>query len=144
MSLEKTAMEQREVPQKEQTFTAAGQIHVSTARVRLYADAVSGPYTVVLPPVAEAQGRDYFIVARQATAINFITVTHDNDSECWEGNVVFNGKCDKAIFRSDGQCWFQCCADIDQVGTTLPPTTVHPSTSPPTTPATTLTTGIQA
>ena len=133
MALEKTGMEQREVPQKEQFFTNGGQIHVSTARVRCSANLASGPYTIVLPPVAEAQGRDYFIVARQATPINFINITHDDDSECWEGDVVLNGKCDKVIFRSDGQCWFQCCALLTFSGTTLAPTTVHQTTLHPTT-----------
>lgn len=136
MSIEKTAMEQREVPQKEQFFTAAGNIAVRTQRVRCSADLVSGPYTITLPPVAEAQGRDYFIVAREATAINFITITHANDSECWEGNVVLNGKCDRVIFRSDGQCWFQCCELLTFEGTspaptTAPPTTLAPTTTPP-------------
>ena len=80
--LEKTFSEQQSVPQKETHFTAAGQIAVRTGRVRLSADVVSGPYIVTLPRVAEAQGRRYYIVCRNADAVNTITLTHDLDSEC--------------------------------------------------------------
>ena len=128
--LEKTFSEQQSVPQKETHFTAAGQIAVRTGRVRLSADVVSGPYIVTLPRVAEAQGRRYYIVCRNADAVNTITLTHDLDSECWEGDIVFNGKCDRAIFESDGQCWFQCCETLSFTGTTEPPTSA-PTTAAP-------------
>jgi hypothetical protein len=130
MSIEKTASEMQSVPQKEVHFAAAGQIPVRCERVRLEATPVTGPYTVLLPKVTEAQGRRYFVVCRNADAFNTITIADDDDSECWEGDVVFNGKCDRAIFESDGQCWFRCCDTLTFTGTTEPPTSA-PTTSAP-------------
>jgi len=128
--LEKTFSEQQEVPQKEAHFLAAGQINVRTQRIRCEANATTGAYTLTLPRVAEAQGRRYYIVCRDADAVNAITVTHDNDSECWEGDVTLNGKCDRAIFESDGHCWFRCCETLTFTGTTEPPTSA-PTTAAP-------------
>ena len=73
--------------------------------VRPSADAVSGAITVTLPPVSEARGRFYSVVARQADAVNTITITDNDDSECWLADIVFDGKCDKMLFYSDGLCW---------------------------------------
>jgi len=74
--------------------------------VRPSADAVSGPITVILPPVAEAKGRWYSIIARVADAINTITIQDKDDSECWVGDIELNDKCDKVLAYSDGLAWF--------------------------------------
>lgn len=66
--------------------------------------ATIAPMVIVLPPVAEAKGRFYSILVRAADAINTITVTDKDDSECWT-DVVFNSKCDRALFYSDGLFW---------------------------------------
>jgi hypothetical protein len=68
--------------------------------------AVTAPMVIVLPPVAEAKGRFYSIVARAADAVNTITITHKDDSECWL-DIVFNSKCDSILLYSDGLKWFQ-------------------------------------
>ena len=74
--------------------------------VRPSADGNSGPWTLTLPPVAEAKGRFYSIICRLATDVNFITVQDKDDSECWAGDIILNGKCDKVLFYSDGLAWF--------------------------------------
>jgi hypothetical protein len=68
--------------------------------------AMTAPMVIVLPPVAEAKGRFYSIVARHASAQNTITITHKDDSECWK-DVVFTSKCDCVLFYSDGLKWYQ-------------------------------------
>lgn len=90
-----------------------------------------GPITLYLPPVADAKGRFYSIVARAAGPAAPITIHDMADSECWEGDVVMNGKCDAALFYSDGLYWhqirlgrtFHTGAPGTAVGTTLAPTT---------------------
>jgi hypothetical protein len=74
--------------------------------VRPTADGDSGAFTVYLPPVAEAKGRFYSIVCRNADAVNTITVADLDDSECWAGDVTLDGKCDRVLAYSDGLCWF--------------------------------------
>ena len=72
--------------------------------VRPYA--IGHPMVLTLPPVAEAKGRFYSIIARQATAVNTITVEdNNNDSECWPGDIVLDGKCDRLLMYSDGLAW---------------------------------------
>ncbi len=68
-------------------------------------DATAGAITITLPPVAEAKGRFYSIVSRFASAQNTITIADKDDSECWIGDIVFNGKCDRVVLYSDGLCW---------------------------------------
>lgn len=68
-------------------------------------DATAGAMTLTLPPVAEAKGRFYSIVSRFASAQNTITITDKSDSECWIGDIVLNGKCDRVLLYSDGLTW---------------------------------------
>lgn len=98
--------------------------------VRPSADGDVGPWTLQLPPVGEARGRFYSIVCRNADAVNFITVTDQNDSECWEGDLELNGKCDAQLFYSDGMKWHVFGSVTTHVGTTTPPTTAAPTTAP--------------
>jgi len=77
--------------------------------VRPSADQTTGPTTLVLPPVAEAKGRFYSIVVRKADAVNTITVTHRDDSECW-ADIVLNTKCDRLLMYSDGLFWHPLAA----------------------------------
>ena len=99
--------------------------------LRPSADGNSGPITISLPPVAEARGRFYSIVIRNADAVNTITVQDLDDSECWEGDVVSDGKCDKQLWYSDGMCWFNLGQITTYVGTTaVPVTTTAPTTAP--------------
>ena len=102
--------------------------------VRPSANGDSGPWTLTLPPVAEAKGRFYSIICRNADAVNFITITDDNDSECWAGDIVLNGKCDRSLMYSDGLAWVGCTS-LAFVGTSAPPTTPAPTTAAPTTAA---------
>jgi hypothetical protein len=64
----------------------------------------SGPIIITLPPVSEAKGRSYSILCREADGINSITITDNDDSECW-GDVIFYNNCESALFYSDGLYW---------------------------------------
>jgi len=113
--------------------------------LRPAADGDSGPITITLPPVVEAKGRFYALLSRNADAVNTITITDNNsDSECWIADIVFNGKCDRALLYSDGLAWFVfgSVGAWPGIATTAPPgtaspttlaTTVAPSTAAPTT-----------
>jgi len=74
--------------------------------MRPIANGITGAIRLTLPPVAEAKGRFYSIVARTADVTNTVIIEDcNNDSECWEGDITLNGKCDKALLYSDGLCW---------------------------------------
>jgi len=106
--------------------------------MRPSADGDSGAITLTLPPVAEAKGRFYSIIVRNADAVNTVTIQDQDDSECWIGDVVLNGKCDRALFYSDGLAWhpFANPGEWPGVSTTVPPgTTPTPTTLAPTTSA---------
>lgn len=102
--------------------------------VRPSADGDSGPWAITLPPVAEAKGRFYSIICRNADAVNTVTITDDDDSECWLGDIVFNGKCDRTLLYSDGLAWMALGnqGDWPGISTTPPPgTTPTPTTAAP-------------
>lgn len=105
--------------------------------VRPSADPTSGPISVVLPPVSDAKGRFYSIIARNADPVNTITIMDRDDSECWIGDIVMNGKCDRLLFYSDGLAWIPV-GGISMGGwpgttTTKVPGTATATTSTPTT-----------
>jgi hypothetical protein len=88
-----------------------------------------GPIIITLPPVAEAKGRFYSIIARDADDTNTITIADKNDSECWEADIVLNGKCDGELLYSDGLTWIRVASVTRGTGsTTVPPTTLAPTT----------------
>ena len=91
--------------------------------VRPSADGDSGAITVTLPPVAEAKGRIYSIIARDADGTNFITVQDKDDSECWAGDISLDGKCDRIVLYSDGLAWIVLQSLLTHSGTTVAPTT---------------------
>ena len=66
--------------------------------------ATAAPIILILPSVAEAKGRFYSIVVRAADAVNTITVSDKDDSECWV-DIVLNSKCDALLMYSDGLFW---------------------------------------
>jgi hypothetical protein len=71
--------------------------------------ATVAPIAVVLPPVAEAKGRFYSIVVREADVINTVTVIDRDDSECWQ-DITLNSKCDRLLMYSDGLFWHPLAA----------------------------------
>ena len=108
--------------------------------LRPSADGVSGAIIISLPPVSDAKGRFYSIIARNADAVNSITIQDRDDSECWLADIVLTGKCQKMLLYSDGLSWIP----LSPVGvwpgatTTVPPgTTAAPTTAAPTTVAAT-------
>lgn len=58
--------------------------------------------TLTLPPVAEAKGRIYTVIARGSGTV---TIKDKEDSECWGGDITLSDKCDAALFYSDGLAW---------------------------------------
>jgi hypothetical protein len=105
--------------------------------VRPSADIGSGAITITLPNVSEAKGRFYSIIARNADAVNTITIQDDDDSECWVGDIVLNEKCDRCLLYSDGLAWHVLAnpGEWPGVSTTTPPGTQTPTTAAPTTAA---------
>ena len=77
--------------------------------VRPYANAITGPMVVVLPPVADAKGRFYSILIREADIANTVTITDRDDSECWN-DIILNSKCDRLLMYSDGLVWHPLAA----------------------------------
>jgi len=74
--------------------------------VRPSADDDSGAITITLPPVAEAKGRFYSILIRDADGTNTVTVEDNNDdSENWAADIPFDGPNEGAVFYSDGLKW---------------------------------------
>ena len=88
--------------------------------VRPYADAGTGPIVLALPPVAEAKGRFYSIVIRDADVVNTVTITDRDDSECWE-DIAFNSKCDRILLYSDGLFWHPLASIHIHEGYDYPP-----------------------
>lgn len=125
----------REVVDKYVDPNAALQLTTRDYVVRPSADALSGPIILRLPPVAEAKGRFYAILVRNADPVNTVTVTHNDDSECWANDIVMNSKCERVLCYSDGLAWFPAfTGGFPQAGTTYPPgTTEPPTTAAPTT-----------
>jgi len=109
-----------------------------------------GAYVIYLPPVAEAKGRFYSILARSVGPMGAVWITHRSDSECWQGSLSLNSKCDGVLMYSDGLLWTVVSehGSVPQLSTEAPttaePTTLAPSTGVPRGESTTPpTTGIQ-
>jgi hypothetical protein len=101
--------------------------------VRPHANNITGALLLGLPRVAEAKGRWYSIICRDADVVNTVTITDQNDSECWQADVVFNSPCDGALFYSDGLCWIVLPITYPGSPHTLAPETRNPTTLAPTT-----------
>ena len=132
MGLEKhNEQHYREVVDKYINPNADVQMTTRDYVVRPSADGDSGPITVTLPPVAEAEGRWYSIIVRNADAVNTVTVADKDDSECWVGDIVLNGKCDRLLLYSDGLAWHPTLnpGDWPGVSTTTPPGTATATTA---------------
>lgn len=105
--------------------------------VRPSSQGAGGPITITLPPVSQARGRWYSIIARAASGVNTITVQDRDDSECWPGDITMNAKCDQALCYSDGLKWYVFTGVCLGATTTGPPGTATATTLAPTTLATT-------
>jgi hypothetical protein len=128
MGLEDRGAQQDKIPvDKYVDPTGNYQMNTRDYVVRPSADEESGPWNLTLPPVAEAKGRFYSIICRNADAVNFITVQDKDDSECWPGDIILNGKCDRLLAYSDGLAWFIFGNILTFLGTTVSPTS-SPST----------------
>jgi len=126
----------REVVDKYTEPVADYQMNTRDYVLRPSANPTTGPITITLPPVAEAKGRFYTIIARDADGTNTITITDKNDSECWANDIVLDNKCDRLFLYSDGLAWMPAfTGGFPQASSTYPPgvTTAHVSTAAPTT-----------
>lgn len=139
MALEDRGAQQDKIPvDKYHDPNAAYTMTTRDYVMRPSADGDSGPIIITLPPVAEAKGRFYSIIIRDADGFNTVTIEDNNDdSECWVGDIIYNGKCDRSLFYSDGLAWHALGHQADwpgikttaPPGTTAPPTTVGPTTA---------------
>ncbi len=110
MSLEdRGAQHDKEVVDKYIDPAASVEMTTRDYVVRPSADQTTGPIVLVLPPVAEAKGRFYSIVVREADGANTVTVTDRDDSECW-ADIVLDEKCDRLLMYSDGLFWHPLAA----------------------------------
>jgi hypothetical protein len=73
--------------------------------VRPQASGATGAFTIILPPVAEAKGRIYSFLCRDADVTNTVTLVHNGDSEGWS-NIVMNATGEACLLYSDGVAWF--------------------------------------
>jgi len=139
MSLEDRGSEhQREVVDKYHNPNANYQMTTRDYVLRPSADGDSGAITITLPRVTEAKGRFYSIIVRNADGTNTVTIADKNDSECWLGDIVLNGKCDRSLLYSDGLAWHVMVehgwpgfATTSPPGTSEVPTTEAPTTAAP-------------
>jgi len=102
---DKFAQHDKEVVDKYHGPEADYQMSTRDYVMRPKANAGSGPITITLPPVAEAKGRFYSILVREADWINSVTITHKDDSECWTDDVVYYESCAPSLWYSDGLFW---------------------------------------
>ncbi len=93
----------REIPDK--YIDPAVSIQMVTNDYVVRPSATTVPVFITLPPVAEAKGRFYSIVVRDASALLPVIVKDKDDSECWIGDITLNGKCDRLLLYSDGLTW---------------------------------------
>jgi hypothetical protein len=137
MGLEQNNEQQyREVVDKYVNPTVNYQMTTRDYVVRPAAAQGGGPIIITLPPVAEAKGRFYSIIARDADNTNTITIADKDDSECWEADIELNGKCDSELLYSDGLAWIRVASVTRGTGsTTVPPTTLAATTLAATTAA---------
>ena len=82
----------------------AASVEMTTRDYVVRPSATTAPMVIVLPAVAEAKGRFYSIVVRAADAINTITISDRDDSECW-ADIILTTACDHILFYSDGLYW---------------------------------------
>lgn len=101
--------------------------------VRPSANPTTGAITITLPPVAEAKGRMYSILARDADATNDVTITDNDDTEYWVQDIVLDGPGQRVLLFSDGMVWhpFGGADGIPGVSTDIPAgaTTAAPTTA---------------
>ena len=104
------AQHDKEIVDKYHDPGADYQMTVRDYVLRPRADADSGPITITLPPVAEAKGRFYSVLVREADWVNSVTTTHKGDSECWEDDIIAYSGCEPMLWYSDGLYWHMCGA----------------------------------
>lgn len=95
--------------------------------VRAFADGDSGPIVITLPPVSEARGRFYSLLADTCDMTNTVTITDrghgaagaGSDSEQWEGDIVLFEDGQGTLLYSDGMKWMlRTFADVEMGSST--------------------------
>ena len=107
---DRSAQHDKEIVDKYHNPVADYTMSVRDYVLRPMAGEDSGPITITLPPVSEAKGRFYSILCREADWINSVTITDQNDSECWGDDIVCYDKCEPTLWYSDGLYWHMCGA----------------------------------
>ena len=106
--IERKFYEGTEIPvsKKYVELSSSTQLTVRDQVVRATADATTGPITLTLPPVVDAMGKRFFILARTADVDNTVKITHKGDSELWEGDYTLSANGAKKVLESDGLKWY--------------------------------------
>jgi hypothetical protein len=128
MSLEDRGAQHDKVP-VDKYHDPVADYEMSTRDYVLRPDSSEGAITITLPPVAEAKGRWYSIISRGGP--NVTIEDNNDDSECWQGDIVLNGACDRCLLYSDGLAWHPIGSPGEWPGfdTTAAPGTTEPPTS---------------
>ena len=131
MTLENRGEQHHQVVDKYVNPIAAYTMSTRDQVVRPSAGPATGAFVITLPPVAEAKGRFYSIICRDADGTNTVTVADNNDdSEMWLADIVMNNAGDRLFLYSDGLAWmpaftggFPGLTSELPAGTTAAPTT---------------------
>lgn len=129
---DRSSEHQREVVDKYADPQVSYQMTTRDYVMRPEAFGFTGPIIITLPPVADAKGRFYSIIARRADVFNTITIKDKDDSECWVGDIVLDGKCDRVLLYSDGLAWMPTNSFLGRwpgASTTAGPFTRDPQTT---------------
>lgn len=121
----------REVVDKFHDPNASYQMSTRDYVLRPSADEISGPIFITLPPVADAKGRFYSIIARDADNANIIVIRDKDDSECWMQDIALTNKCQRVLLYSDGLAWHPLGNGVGNwpgAATTIPDATAAPTT----------------
>ena len=102
MSLEKLGAQHQEIVD---TFHDPAASYQMTTRDYVVRPSASAAITITLPPVSEARGRFYTILARAATRTNTITITSKGDAE-HGGDIILYVTGEKVLLYSDGLAWY--------------------------------------
>lgn len=131
---DKARQHDQQVVDKYHDPTAAYTMTTRDYVMRPSANNATGAIILTLPPVAEAKGRWYSILPRDADVVNTITITDQNDSECWLEDIVLRAPCQPALLYSDGLYWHAMGLYARPgLATTIAPETANPTTLAPTT-----------
>jgi hypothetical protein len=104
MGLERFGEQQIQVVDKYHSLTDVD-YSMTTRDYVIRATTSAAVVTITLPPVTEAKGRIYVIVARAASSAFPVVIQDQDESEGWGYDAVLSAAGEAAVFYSDGLKW---------------------------------------